>query len=166
MRRFQLSLAVLAALSAIATPAAAASITVATSVNINKPVLLSKLQDMDFGTLTLSGFTGTRTITVSQAGALTCATNIVCSGVAKQARFNVQGSNNNTVLFTYGGGTLSNGIAGSETIPFTANGPASMAITNSGAPGTNFDVGGSLTITSTLAGGTYTGTMTVTADYQ
>ena len=90
----------------------------------------------------------------------------MCSGTVKQARFNVQGSNNNTVLFTYTGGTLSNGIAGSETIPFTANGPASMAITNSGAPGTNFDVGGSLTITSTLAGGTYTGTMTVTADYQ
>ena len=166
MRRFHLSLAVLAALSAVATPAAAASITVATSVNINKPVLLSKLQDLDFGTLTLSGFTGTRTVTVSQAGALTCATNIVCSGVAKQARFNVQGSNNNTVLFTYTGGTLSNGISGSETIPFTANGPASMSITNSGAPGTNFDVGGALTITSTLAGGTYTGTMTVTADYQ
>jgi len=37
---------------------------------------------------------------------------------------------------------------------------------NSGAPGLDFDVGGSLTISPTLVGGVYSGTMTVTAEYQ
>jgi hypothetical protein len=84
-------------------------------------VSIVKLQDMDFGTLTFAGFTGTRTITVSRAGALTCATDIVCSGAAKQARFNIQGTNRMVVLLTYSGGTLSNGV---DSIPFTANGQA------------------------------------------
>jgi spore coat protein U-like protein len=163
MPRLLSSLAALAATLALAGPANAATISAVTSANVVKPVLLSKLQDMDFGTLTFAGFTGTRTIVLSRLGAVTCAVDIVCSGVPKQARFNVQGTNNNTVLFSYSGGTLSNGI---DSIPFTPNGPANMAITNSGAPGTNFDVGGSLTISPTLVGGTYSGTMTVTADYQ
>jgi len=163
MRLVRFAFAAALSAAAAASPATAASTTAATSVNVIKPVSLSKLQDMDFGTLTFAGFTGTRTIVLSPAGALTCAADIVCSGVARQARFNVQGTNKNTVLFTYSGGTLSNGV---DSIPFTANGPASMAISNSGAPGTDFDVGGSLSISSTLVGGTYSGTMTVTAEYQ
>ena len=163
MRLIRFVFAATLAVAAASAPAAAATITAATSVKVVKPVSLAKLQDMDFGTLTFAGFTGTRTIVLSRTGALTCDADIVCSGVPKQARFNLQGTNNNTVLFTYTGGTLSNGT---DSIPFTANGPANMAVTNSGAPGTDFDVGGSLSISSTLVGGTYSGTMTVTAEYQ
>ena len=51
---------------------------------------------MDFGTLTFAGFTGTRTIALSRLGVLTCAADIVCSGVRKQARFNLTGTNKMT----------------------------------------------------------------------
>jgi spore coat protein U-like protein len=163
MRRLSLSLAALAATAASTNPASAANTTAVTTVNVVRPVSLSKLQDMDFGTLTFAGFTGARTIALSRAGTLTCAADIVCSGVAKQARFNVQGTNKLTVLFTYSGGTLSNGI---DSIPFTPDGQASIVMTNSGAPGSNFDVGGSLEVSPTLVGGVYSGTMTVTAEYQ
>lgn len=163
MRRLIFSFAALAASAAVTSPASAANISAVTSVNVIKPVSLSKLQDMDFGTLTFAGFTGTRTIALSRLGALSCAADIVCSGVAKQARFNVQGTKQLTILLTYSGGTLSNGV---DSIPFTADGQATMALSNSGAPGTNFDVGGSLSISPTLVGGVYTGTMTVTAEYQ
>ncbi len=163
MRRLSLLLAALAATAASTNPASAAITTAVTTVNVVRPVSLSKLQDMDFGTLTFSGFAGTRTIVLSRAGAITCAVDIVCSGIAKQARFNVQGTNKLTVLFTYSGGTLSNGV---DSIPFTPDGQASIVLTNSGAPGSNFDVGGSLTVSPTLVGGVYSGTMTVTADYQ
>lgn len=146
-----------------ASPAAAAQTTAVTTVNVVRPVSISKLQDLDFGTLTFAGFTGTRTITLSRAGGLACAADIVCSGVPKQARFNVQGTNRMIVLLTYSGGTLSNGI---DSIPFTADGPASITMVNSGSPGLNFDVGGALTVSPTLVGGVYSGTMTVTADYQ
>ncbi|MCY7339607.1 MAG: DUF4402 domain-containing protein [Sphingomonas bacterium] len=163
MARVRFLLAALATVATFASPAYAAQISAVTSVNVVKPVSLSKLQDLDFGTLTYSSFTGTRTIVLSRAGVLTCGADIVCSGVPKQARFNVQGTNRLTVLFTYSGGTLSNGT---DSIPFTPNGPANVVLTNSGAPGSDFDVGGSIVVSPTLIGGAYSGTLTVTADYQ
>ena len=163
MRRSSLFLATTLATLAIASPASAAQTTAVTSVNVVKPVALAKLQDMDFGTLTFAGFTGTRTIVLSRLGAITCAADIVCSGTTKQARFNITGTNRLVVMLTYTGGTLSNGT---DSIPFIANGPASVTMINSGAPGLDIDVGGSLTMSPTLVGGVYSGTMTLTADYQ
>lgn len=153
----------LAAATWIATPAAAATITAATAVSVIKPVVLAKIQDLDFGTLTFSAFTGSRTIALSRAGAVTCATNIVCSGAPKAARFNVQGTNNKVVLITVTGGNLSNGV---DSIVFTPDVQSSVTLTSSGVPGDNFDVGGSISVSSSLVGGTYTGTMNVTTDYQ
>jgi hypothetical protein len=100
---------------------------------------------------------------ISQAGALTCGANLVCQGVPKAARFNVQGFNKMTANIVVTGGTLSNGT---ESIPFTPDAPVSVYLPNSGAPGIDFNVGGTITLSSTLLGGTYTGTMTVTSDYQ
>ena len=166
MRRLTASFAAyvaLAAAFALASPASAANVSAVTSVNVVKPVKLTKLQDIDFGALTFADFTGSRTVALNRAGAITCAADIVCSGATKQARFNVSGSNKLTVLLTYTGGTLSNGT---DSIPFTADGPATLTMPNSGAQGLNFDVGGSLSVSSTLVGGIYVGTMTVTAEYQ
>lgn len=162
MRSARLLLSIIATVL-VATPTVAAQTTAVTTVKVVRPVSISKLQDMDFGTLSFAGFTGSRTITLSPAGALTCAADIVCSGAPKQAQFNVQGTNRMVVLITYSGGTLSNGV---DSIPFVVDGPASITMVNSGAPGLNFDVGGALTISPTLVGGVYSGTMTVTADYQ
>ena len=151
------------ALLAASSPAAAAQITAATSANIVKPVSLTKLQDMDFGTLLVTNYTGTRTIAMSRAGAVTCSADITCSGAPKQARFNIQGTNKLVVLINVASAGLVNG---GTTIPFTADAPASIALTNSGAPGFDIDVGGSLTVSGSIPAGLYTGTMTVTADYQ
>ena len=67
------------------------------------------------------------------------------------------------VLITATGGTMSNGT---DSIPFTPDAPSSITLTNSGAPGVDFDVGGSISVSPSLVGGAYTGTMTVTAEYQ
>lgn len=144
-------------------PADAASIAAATGVNVVKPVILSKLQDLDFGTLTFSGFTGNRSIVLSRAGAVTCALDIVCSGAPKAARFNVQGTNRLVVLISVTGGTMSNGT---DSIPFTPDAPTSITMTSSGTPGVDFEVGGSISVSPTLIGGVYSGTMNVTANYQ
>jgi hypothetical protein len=159
--RFQF-LALFAAATVAAMPAQAASISATTSIHVVKPVLLSKLQDLDFGTLTFAGFTGARTITLSQAGVVSCATDIVCTGTAKAARFNLQGTNKLTANVTVTGGNLSNG---SDTIPFTPIAPATVYTPNSGAPGVDFAVGGSISVSGTLLGGVYTGTLNVTAEY-
>ena len=163
MRRSRAFLAAALLATALAAPATAAQTTAVTTVNVVKPVSLAKLQDMDFGTLSFGDFTGNRTVVLSRAGAITCATDIVCSGVGKQARFNLKGTNKMTVLLTYAGGLLSNGT---DSIALSIDGPASLAVPNSGTIGLNFDVGGSLVVSSALVGGVYTGTMTVTADYQ
>ena len=67
------------------------------------------------------------------------------------------------VLISASGGTMSNGT---DSIPFTANCPASVTMVNSGAPGLDFDVGGSISVSPSLVGGLYTGTITITAEYQ
>lgn len=162
MRRLHCALAA-AFLVTLASPATAASTTAVTAVNVIKPASLSKLQDLDFGTLTFAGFTGTRTVTISQSGVLSCAAEIVCSGTARPARFNLQGTNKMTASITVTGGSLSNGI---DSIPFTHSAPASIYLPNSGAPGIDFAIGGSITVSPTLAGGIYSGTMNVTAEYQ
>jgi Mat/Ecp fimbriae major subunit len=163
MRSLTSTLAAIVAMTAFAVPATAAVTTATTAVSVVKPVTLSKIQDMDFGTLTFAGLTANRTIVMSRTAAITCTVEIVCSGVAKTARFNVQGTNKLVVLLSYSGSTMSNGT---DTIAFVPNGQANMTLVNSGAPGTDFDVGGSITVTPTTIGGVYTGTMSVTADYQ
>lgn len=157
------ALAAVAAAAFTAQPASAAQITAVTSVKVIKPVSMTKLQDLDFGTLTFNSFTGDRTIAVSRLGAVTCAADIVCSGATKAAGFNVRGTKQLTVLITVAGGALSNGV---DSIPFTPDAPPSITLTNSGAPGTDFYVGGSIAVNPDLVGGTYSGTLTVTAEYQ
>lgn len=151
------------ALASIAAAADAAQITATTSANIIKPVQLTKIQDMDYGTLLVSNYTGTRNVVMTRAGAVTCPSEITCSGATKQARFNVQGTNKMVVGITVTSGGLVNG---SNTIPFTPDVITSLTMTNSGAPGTDVDIGGTLTVDGSIPGGLYTGTLTITADYQ
>ena len=155
----------LALLASIGLPsvAQAAQTTAAVSANVVKPVQLTKLQDMEFGTLLVSNYTGTRTVVLSRSGAVTCGADIVCSGATKQARFNVQGTNRMVVLISVASAGLVNGT---NTIPFAADAPASVTLTNSGAPGLDIDVGGTLTVSGIIPGGLYSGTLNVTADYQ
>jgi hypothetical protein len=141
----------------------AAQVTATTTANIVKPVQLTKIQDMDYGTLLVSNYTGTRNVVMTRAGAVTCPVEITCSGATKQARFNVQGTNKMVVGITVSSGGLVNG---SSTIPFTPDVISSLTLTNSGAPGTDVDIGGTLTVDGSVPGGLYTGTLTITADYQ
>ena len=163
MARYGLaSIAVVATLVA-ALPANAAQITAATNAKIVKPVSLTKLQDMDFGTLLVTNYTGTRNVVMSRAGVVACPVEITCSGAPKQARFNVQGTNNMVVLINVSSAGL---VSGGNTIPFTADAPATVTMVNSGAPGLNVDVGGTLTVDGAIPGGLYSGTLTITANYQ
>ena len=108
------------ALASVPFTANAAQITATMSANIVKPVQLTKIQDMDYGTLLVSNYTGTRNVVMTRAGAVSCPVEITCSGAPKQARFNVQGTNKMVVGITVTSGGLVNG---SNTIPFTAGRP-------------------------------------------
>lgn len=145
-------------------PAQAAQTTIQASAKVTKALELSSKQNMDFGTITLSGTPGTYTVSISLTGQLTCPSGATCSGVAQPAIMNAQGSNGQVVVISVASSNLVNAVD-SSTIPFTPDAPASITLTNSGFPGKDFNVGGTIDIPST-ADGTYSGNVVVTANYQ
>jgi len=144
-------------------PANAAQITIQANANVVKALTFISKQDLDFGTV-MPAATGTTTVSISMAGAITCPAAATCTGSARPAIFNVQGTNKGVVRIVTSQSDLVNSVNGS-TIRFTPTAPATVTLTNSGAPGTDFNIGGSIAIPST-ADGTYIGNIEVTADYQ
>ena len=145
-------------------PALAAETTIRASAKVVKSLELSSKRDLDFGTITLSGTPGTYTVSISLTGQLSCPTGATCSGPAQSAIMNAQGSNGQVVIISVAPSSLVNPVNNSV-IAFTPAAPASVTLTNSGFPGLDFNVGGSIAIPST-ADGTYSGNVVVTANYQ
>jgi spore coat protein U-like protein len=148
-------------------PAQSATVSASVSATVNKPLVLTKVQDLDFGTVTLGpGVWSNAKIAVSQAGGLSCGSaNVVCSGVPIVAKYNVQGSKQQAVQISVPNITLVNQNDSTQTLTLVTDAPATITLANSGFPGSNFSVGGSITLNSNTAAGTYVGTMNVTVDY-
>lgn len=144
--------------------AQAAQTTIQASAKVVKSLELTSKQNLDFGTITLSGTPGTYTVSIDLAGQLSCPSGATCSGVAQPAILNAQGSQGQVVMISVASSNLVNAVDNS-TIPFTPVAPASITLTNSGFPGRDFNVAGSIAIPST-ADGTYAGNVVVTANYQ
>lgn len=161
-------LGALACLPCAAGPARSATASASVSANNVKPLVLSHVQDLNFGTITLGpGIWSNATVSISQAGVLSCTTaNLTCTGAVAAATYNVQGSNQQSVRISCPNFTLTNQSDPTQTLTLTTNAPASVVLPNSGFPGINFSIGGSVTLNSTTSGGIYVGTFNVTADYQ
>jgi hypothetical protein len=142
----------------------AATTVIQANARIVKSLTLTAKQSLDFGTITLTGTPGTITVGVSMAGVLSCPSGATCAGAAQPAILNVQGSNGQIVRIAVANANLVNAVDGS-TIPFTPDAPATITLTNSGSPGKDFNVGGSIAVPST-ADGTYSGNVAVTVEYQ
>ncbi len=155
-------------LAAIACGSArAATVTASVSATPVKPLTLSKLQDLDLGSVTLApGAWSNATVAIAQSGAFTCANaNIVCTGATKVAQYNAQGSNKQVVFISAPNVTLVSQSDSSKTLTLVTDAPASIILTSSGVPGVDFSIGGSVTLSSTTAAGTYVGTFNVTVNY-
>jgi len=165
MKTFVYSLAAVAvALSATPALAATGATTPATArAQIVKPLVLTSSQNIDFGTILLTNVTGANAVSISQAGAIVCGAGLTCAATGKQAIFNVAGSNNQVVKINTTAANISNGTTN---LLFTPSAPATVTLTNSGAPGTDFNVGGSFSIDTATTDGVYTGNLNVTVDYQ
>jgi len=151
-----------------ASPAFAVSpVTQATATaRIYKPLTISFVQNLDFGTLVLTGagvWSG-QVISMDQAGALTgCGGNVTCSGAAQPAKYRLVGTNNAIVTISAPGFNLT----GPGTLAFTPNAPATINLGAAGSTtGVTFGIGGSITLASSTPDGVYTGNFLVTADYQ
>jgi spore coat protein U-like protein len=143
----------------------AATTTVQASVKVVKSLTLTSKQNLDFGTILLSGSPSPSTVSISGSGAISCGSGLTCSGAVTPAIFNVQGSNAQTVQIFAVQSDLTNAVDGSK-LRFTPTAPDSITLTNSGAPGKDFNVGGSIAIPSNASEGVYTGNVEVTVDYQ
>jgi hypothetical protein len=156
-----------AALFVSSMPAAAVSpATQATATaRIYKPLQISFVQNLDFGTLVLgSGTWSGQVISMDQTGALTgCGTNVTCTGTPVPAKYHLVGTNNAIVKIT----APAFNLTGPGTLAFTPNAPATVNLGGTGSTtGIDFSIGGSITINSTTPDGVYTGVFAVTADYQ
>ena len=157
----------LAALAAAA-PAHAANNVATVQANVVKPLILTWLQDLDLGTIALGpGTWSNATVGISRAGVFSCTNaNLICTGATQVARYNVSGTNNRTVLISAPNVTLVNQGDPTKTLTMVVDNPGSALLTNSGPPGTNFSLGGSISLNSSTVSGTYSGTFNVTVDYQ
>ena len=164
--------AAIAALTVTATPAFAVDPDQQATANarIIKPLILEHRADLDFGTIVLSGagaWTGA-VIDVDQDGTFTCTNiNVVCSGTTSPAVYNLQGTNQQDVDITVSS-TIDLANLTDPTAPalvMTVDAPATVQLTTSGVSGTDFGIGGTISVDSTTVDGVYEGVFDVTADY-
>lgn len=150
-----------------AAPAQGATITAQVNAQVIKPLVIEKRQDLDLGTIVLGpGSWSGAIVRLTRAGAFTCPANVTCSGAKSVAIYNVAGSQGQVVRINVPSVTLTNQLDATKKLVLTPDNQATVTLTNSGNPGTSVPIGGSITINSTTAGGTYVGTFNVTADYQ
>lgn len=148
-------------------PAHAATQMAQVNASVVKPLILSWVQDLELGTITLGpGAWSGATVAISRAGVFSCTNaNVTCTGATQVAKYNVSGTNKSAVQITAPNVTLVNQSDPTQTLTLVVDNPGSVVLTNSGPPGSNFSLGGSISLRSTTTGGTYAGTFNVTVNY-
>lgn len=156
----------LVALGLGATGAHAATATADATAEILQQVQIAKSGDLNFGTIVPdSAASGVVSIAANAAGTRSCAANLTCAGAASvsSASFNVTGANGLNVDVT-GLGGLTQLSDGTNNMAITLNGSSSvLAMTGSAVP---LYVGGNLTVAANQPAGVYSGTFSVSVDYQ
>lgn len=159
-----------AACSALANarPADAATQSATVNATVVRPLTLVSIQNLDLGTIALQpGTYSAVSVGISKSGVFSCAsTYLICTGATQVAKYNVTGTNKMTVRITAPNVTMINQADATKKLTLVVDSPGSVMLTNSGQPGINFSLGGSLSLSSTTPTGDYIGTFQVTVDYQ
>lgn len=139
------------------------------SAKIYRPLTISFVQNLDFGTIVLSGAGawGPDSVSMDQNGAVTCGStgNLTCSGLPTAAKYHLVGTNNAAVTISVPAFNLTSGASVLAFTPYMPTTSLNLGAAGS-TTGLDFGVGGSLSLSSTTADGVYTGTFNVTANYQ
>ena len=143
-----------------------ASATATSTATIITPITLTKVNDMNFGNILVSGTLGTVVLTPASARSLTGGVSLASTGTVTAASFTVGGSGSNTYAITLptGATTLTSG-ANTMTCDTWTSIPSSTGVLSSGSQTLN--VGATLHVAANQATGTYvSGTaFTVSVDY-
>ena len=169
MKNFTLTLLMAAALLGFSMNAnAQASADGTSTTTVIAPIEITAANDLAFGNVTEDGTGGTITVTAASSATATGADGAqAVDGTVTAGSFNVTGQNGNPYNITVPGDgvvSLSGSLTGSAAIPvsgFTPN-------ISTGIIGTDntFYVGGTITLAAGQAVDSYTGTYTVTVQYQ
>ena len=159
--------AVLATTPALAAPVGVTGAPPTATAKIVRPLTLTSTGSLNFGTIVLNGVTANRTVSLSSGNVLTCGgtAELQCSGATSVPTYNVRGTNNQVVTIIKTASNLTN-ANDATTLSMTPSGAASVTLTNAGAPGTDFNIGGSIVIGTATTDGVYSGTVNVQVDYQ
>lgn len=165
--------AVAAAAPATAQNAAVGALPKATAgARLIKPLTLTKLADLNFGTIVMGAITDNQVVTISGAGVVTCGSggSLTCTNTAQAtaaaASYRVTGTQGQVVVISSSPSSLSTTNAGGSTLLFTPIAPANLTLQSSGDAGNDFNVGGSITVTSSTVDGVYSGEVDVQVAYQ
>lgn len=161
------ALAATVATGLFASPALAADTkTFTATARIVSPLTLTKNADLNFGTITKLPALTSSTVVVGRAGGGTtaCGANLTCTAPSP-ANFSVTGSVGQELTVTTS--ALAVLTSGTNTVNFAIDAPALVNLAPAGVGGgtVSFDIGGMITVDSTTADGTYTGTVDVTVEY-
>jgi spore coat protein U-like protein len=167
MKNFARLAALAAAATITATPAAAqvapSNGPATATLRVTKPLILTRNSHLDFGTVVVWG---DGTVDMEQDGSISCtAATLTCDPTGSPASFSIQGTNNRVVQINAPASVpLSNGT---DSLTLVTDFPATRTLNNSGVGNTtNFAIGGSVALLESTPGGTYTGTINVTVQYQ
>jgi Mat/Ecp fimbriae major subunit len=143
-----------------ASAANAATANANASAVILTPVTVTKTADLDFGTIAIGS--GGGNVAVAASDNRSCDTGLVCSGTTTSAKFSVSGVTGQVVGVSVPASMSL--TSGANTMTATLSGtPASLTL----AAGANaVAVGGSLAVAGNQAAGSYSGSFTVTVNYQ
>jgi hypothetical protein len=155
-----------------ANPAVSANPTAKAGARLIKPLTLSRLTDLNFGTIVMGTITGDQTVSISRAGVLSCPSGVglTCTNTsqatAAAASYRITGTQGQVVVVSSKPSTLSV-VGGTGSLTFTPIIPESpITLQSSGSAGNDFGVGGSITINSSTVDGVYSGDIDVQVAYQ
>lgn len=171
MTKFVRLAALAAAATLVATPVVAQQVPVTANpkaearARILKPLVLRGTQNLLFGDIVVGTVVGTQTVVIDHSTGLRsgCTNGLTCSGTVQRAIYNIEGSNGATVTVDSTPSDLENATL--DVLQFTPNHPANVTLVNSGNPGTNFFVGGEITVDTNTPEGLYVGEMEITVQY-
>ena len=161
---FKAALAATVATGIFAAPAMAADTeTFTATARIVRPLVLTKVTDLDFGTITMLSGLVSSDVDVGRVGggASSCGANLACTAPTA-ASFTVTGSADQDLDVTIAApATLDDGAGNS--VNFAADAPVLVSLDSAGDA--SFEIGGTITVLSTTVDGTYSNTVDVTVEY-
>ncbi|GAA3998492.1 DUF4402 domain-containing protein [Sphingomonas humi] len=173
MKKTILAAAALAAFAATS-PAAAqnavsASPRALAGAKLIKPLQLSAVRDLNFGTIVMGTINGNQTVSIDGAGVVSCGASgggLTCAGTPTSATYRVVGTQGQVVTISSAAPSFSLTGSNGGTLAFTPSYPASLTLAASGAPANDFNVGGSVVINSSTVDGVYSGQIDIQVAYQ